>query len=60
MSDTGTAAETGTETDTGMDTCTGTAAARPRIRTRPGPRPLHVQPSAPPSVTAPTGGPLDV
>ncbi|MYV60339.1 hypothetical protein GTW37_13305 [Streptomyces sp. SID4931] len=56
MSDTGTAAET----DTGIDTCTGTAAVRPRIRTRSGPVPLHVQPSAPPSVTAPTGGPLDV
>ncbi|MFF3035774.1 hypothetical protein ACFVS7_32780 [Streptomyces rubiginosohelvolus] len=41
-----------TETDTGIET----AAVRPRLA----PGPLHVPPSASPSVTAPTGGPLDV
>lgn len=43
-----------TDTDTGIET----AAVRPRPA--PGSGPLHVPPSAPPSVTAPTGGPLDV
>ncbi len=44
--------------DTETDTDVGTAAAGPR--SGPGPGPLHALPSAPPSVTAPTGGPLDV